>query len=69
LQDRLVKELRLAGVSSIAAANAWLPEFITDHNTRFGRDPANAKGLHRPLAQADRSSNGASAAASRRTNP
>ena len=25
LQDRLVKELRLAGISSIEAANAWLP--------------------------------------------
>src|SRR5208282_3544482 len=23
------------------------------YNTRFGRDPANAKDLHRPLAQAD----------------
>ena len=43
LQDRMVKELRLAGVSSIAAANAWLPGFITAYNTRFGRDPANAK--------------------------
>jgi len=53
LQDRMVKELRLAGVSSIAAANAWLPGFITAYNTRFGRDPANAKDLHRPLAQAD----------------
>jgi hypothetical protein len=49
LQDRLVKELRLAGISSIAAANAWLPGFITGHNARFGRDPANAKDLHRPL--------------------
>jgi hypothetical protein len=29
LQDRMVKELRLAGISSMAAANAWLPEFIT----------------------------------------
>jgi hypothetical protein len=47
------QELRLAGVSSIAAANAWLPGFITAYNTRFGRDPANAKDLHRPLAQAD----------------
>src|SRR5437899_2187355 len=37
----MVKELRLAGVSSIAAANAWLPGFITAYNTRFGRDPAN----------------------------
>jgi hypothetical protein len=53
LQDRMVKELRLAGISSIAAANAWLPGFITAYNTRFGRDPANAKDLHRPLAQAD----------------
>jgi hypothetical protein len=53
LQDRMVKELRLAGVSSMAAANAWLPGFIAAYNTRFGRDPANAKDLHRPLAQAD----------------
>jgi len=53
LQDRLVKDLRLAGVSSIAAANAWLPGFITSYNTRFGRDPANAKDLHRPLTAAD----------------
>ena len=49
----MVKELRLAGVSSISAANAWLPGFITAYNSRFGRDPANAKNLHRPLAQAD----------------
>jgi len=48
-----VKELRLAGVSSIAAANAWLPGFIAAYNTSFGRAPANAKDLHRPLAQAD----------------
>jgi hypothetical protein len=40
LQDRMVKELRLAGVSSMATANAWLPGFITAYNTRFGRDPA-----------------------------
>ena len=53
LQDRLVKELRLAGISTIAAANAWLPGFITDYNSRFGRDPANAKDLHRPLSAAD----------------
>jgi hypothetical protein len=53
LQDRLVKELRLAGVSSIAAANDWLPGFITAHNRRFGRDPTNAKDLHRPLTLAD----------------
>src|ERR1700686_596369 len=49
LQDRLVKELRLAGIATIAAANAWLPGFIITHNGRFGRVPANAKDLHRKL--------------------
>jgi hypothetical protein len=53
LQDRLVKELRLAGISTIAAANAWLPGFITKHNARFGRDPLNAKDLHRALTPSD----------------
>jgi Winged helix-turn helix len=53
LQDRMVKELRLAGISTIAAANAWLPGFITGYNARFGREPLNAKDLHRPLAAAD----------------
>jgi hypothetical protein len=49
----MVKELRPAGVSSIAATNAWLPGFIAAYNRRFGRDPANAKDLHRPLSPAD----------------
>jgi hypothetical protein len=53
LQDRLVKELRLAGISTIEAANAWVAEFIADYNTRFGRDPENAKDLHRKLTTAD----------------
>jgi hypothetical protein len=39
LQDRLVKELRLAAISTIAAANAWLPGFMITHNNRFGRAP------------------------------
>jgi hypothetical protein len=53
LQDRLVKELRLADIASIAAANAWVPAFITDYNQRFGRAPSNAKDLHRPLSAKD----------------
>jgi hypothetical protein len=53
LQDRMVKELRLAGISTVAAANAWLPGFIAGYNARFGRQPANAKNLHRPLTGAD----------------
>jgi Winged helix-turn helix len=53
LQDRLVKELRLAGISTVAAANEWLPGFMADYNERFARPPANAKDLHRKLTAAD----------------
>src|SRR4249920_1876871 len=53
LQDRLVKELRLAGISTVTAANAWLPGFMATHNDRFGRAPASAKDLHRKLTPAD----------------
>ena len=53
LQDRLVKELRLANIATIAAANAWLPVFIADYNRRFARPPLNAKDLHRALSAGD----------------
>lgn len=35
LQDRLPKEMRLAGISDIASANRWLPGFIAGFNRRF----------------------------------
>jgi transposase len=36
LQDRLPKELRLAGVRTMAAANRWLREvYLAQHNARF----------------------------------
>ncbi|MBB4189865.1 transposase [Sinorhizobium terangae] len=50
LQDRLVKELRLRGIDSIAAANAYAPEFMADFNRRFGKAPRNPKDMHRPFA-------------------
>jgi hypothetical protein len=50
LQDRLVKELRLAGIGDVEAANRFLPGFLADHNARFGKPPRNPKDLHRPLA-------------------
>lgn len=53
LQDRLVKAMRLAGVCTMEAANAWLPGFAADYNHRFGHAPASAKDLHRPLEAAD----------------
>src|SRR5512147_2708511 len=36
LQDRLPKELRLAGITGIEAANRWLAEvYLPEHNARF----------------------------------
>ncbi|MBU2772291.1 transposase, partial [Acidithiobacillus caldus] len=49
LQDRLVKELRLAGISDIDAANAFLPSFIKAYNARFAAAPQNATDAHRPV--------------------
>src|SRR4051794_21920730 len=49
LQDRLVKELRLAGIGSIEAGNAFLPGFIERFNARFAVAPARPYDLHRPL--------------------
>src|SRR3972149_3806497 len=40
LQDRLVSELRLRGISTMEAANAFLPAFLADLTPRFARAPA-----------------------------
>jgi hypothetical protein len=53
LQDRLVKEMRLAGITTMEAANAFLPAFMEDHNRRFAKEPYSEKDLHRPLAEHD----------------
>jgi hypothetical protein len=53
LQDRLVKELRLAGIATVAAANAVLPAFMEDYNRRFAKDPYSEQDLHRPLGEHD----------------
>lgn len=40
LQDRLPKELRLAGISSIEGANRFIREvYLPEHNARFARPP------------------------------
>ena len=49
LQDRLVKELRLRGISDIDSANAFLPEFCQDYNHRFAVAPRSNHDAHRPL--------------------
>jgi hypothetical protein len=51
LQDRLIKEMRLEGMSSIEDAQAFVPRFMQMWNARFAvvpRDPASA---HRPWTQ------------------
>jgi hypothetical protein len=49
LQDRLVKELRLRGISSVDAANAFAPEFVADYNGRFAKAPKNPFNAHRAV--------------------
>jgi hypothetical protein len=47
-QDRLVKKLRLAGISSYAEANRYLDgQYLADHNRRYGRAAASAVDYHR----------------------
>ena len=53
LQDRLVKELRLREISDVEAANAFVPEFISDYNRRFARAPRSEHNAHRPLQPSD----------------
>jgi transposase len=49
LQDRLVKELRLAGVSDMAAGNMFLPRFVEQFNEKFSVPAAKPENLHRRL--------------------
>lgn len=47
LQDRLVKEMRLRNISTMAAGNAYAPIFIDDFNQRFAKPPRNDFDVHR----------------------
>lgn len=49
LQDRLVKELQLRGISTIDAANAYAPAFIASYNAHFAKPPKSTFDAHRPL--------------------
>jgi transposase len=53
LQDRLIKEMRLEGIDTIEEANAYLPTFIEQFNTKFAKEPANPTNLHRSLTELD----------------
>jgi transposase len=49
LQDRLVKEMRLEGISTINDANSWIDHFVEIYNARFSKAPALPVNVHRPL--------------------
>jgi hypothetical protein len=49
LQDRLVKEMRLSGIDTIAAGNAFLPAFMEKYNARFAKAPFDDHDVHRAL--------------------
>ena len=49
LQDRLVKELRLAEISDMSAGNAFLPAFMKQYNEKFSIPAVKAEDLHRTL--------------------
>lgn len=54
-QDRLVKEMRLAGISTVEEANRFLIEvFIPAFNERFSVAPASEANLHQPLSAHER---------------
>jgi len=54
-QDRLVKELRLAGISDKQSANQFLRKtYLPAHDARFAVPPANTTDAHRPLLRTHR---------------
>ncbi len=48
-QDRVIKEMRLQGISSIAEGNRFLKRYLPVYTRRFGVRPAKQGDLHRPL--------------------
>ncbi|MBI4591960.1 ISNCY family transposase, partial [Candidatus Uhrbacteria bacterium] len=57
LQDRLVKELRLADISTIEKANCFVRDvFLPKFNARFSVEPVSKANLHRPLTTGEKKS-------------
>ena len=48
LQDRLIKEMRLRNICSIAEAEAFFPAFIKAHNAKFAVPAKDKADAHRP---------------------
>jgi transposase len=52
LQDRLVKELRLAGAKTLEEANEVLEQYLQEHNGKFMVEPVRKANLHRRAPKA-----------------
>jgi transposase len=48
-QDRLIREMRLEGVSSIEDGNTFLAKYLPAHNRRFSKPPRQKENAHRPV--------------------
>ena len=48
-QDRLIKELRLAGITDPEEANEFLPSYMEKHNRKFAVDPTESINAHRSI--------------------
>ena len=53
LQDRLPKEMRLRGISTWEAGNAFLHEYMHEFNRHFAVQPRSTLDAHRPLTAQD----------------
>ena len=49
LQDRLVKEMRLASISNLEQANGFLESYLPGFNEQFEREALETGNLHRPV--------------------
>ncbi len=50
-QDRLIKEMRLAGIKTMEEANRFLGRFLPIYNKRFAHPAASSADLHRPIPE------------------
>ncbi|HAM53060.1 MAG TPA: ISNCY family transposase [Nitrospiraceae bacterium] len=48
-QDRVVKEMRLAGVTNIGEGNTFLDGYLPEYNRRFAKEAAKRANYHRPI--------------------
>jgi len=48
-QDRVVKEMRLAGVTNITEGNTFLDDYLPEYNAKYAKEAAEKADFHRPF--------------------